>query len=143
MILKGKEKDYTFTITMKKLVSMNKKFEVKNFRDVFFKAYNNIDFEFLAEILTAISEENINIDMAYDIMENHVNQTGTDYQGIYKLVAEEINDKSFFGKKMSEEELMEEMNNPLANFDITKVIENTAQNVLGEVASEEFKGYKG
>ena len=143
MILKSKNKDYTFTVTMKKLVAMNKKFNVKNFRDAFFKAYNDINFEFLAEILVALSEETINLDTAYEIMENHVTQTGTDYQDVYKLVAEEINDKSFFGKKMTKEELEAQMNNPLAGFDINEIMNRTTEKVVGEVVAEEFKGYKG
>ena len=143
MILKSKNKDYTFTVTMKKLVAMNKKFNVKNFRDAFFKAYNDINFEFLAEILVALSEETINLDTTYEIMENHVTQTGTDYQDVYKLVAEEINDKSFFGKKMTKEELEAQMNNPLAGFDINEIMNRTTEKVVGEVVAEEFKGYKG
>ena len=65
------------------------------------------------------------------------------YEDIYKLLAEEINDKSFFGKKMTEKELKAQMDNPLADFDINQVISNTAEKVMGEVVAEEFKGYKG
>jgi len=34
-------------------------------------------------------------------------------------------------------------NNPLADLDINQVISNTAEKVMGEVVTEEFKGYKG
>ena len=48
MILKIKDKEYSFTATMKKIVGMNKKLKVKNLRDAFFRALNNVDFEFLS-----------------------------------------------------------------------------------------------
>lgn len=150
MILKYKDKDYSFTATMKKLVEMNKKFEVKNFRDAFFKAYGEIDFEFLANVLVVLCDESINEDLAFSLMEEFVKESGTDYESLYKKVAEEINDKSFFGKKMSTEEMATLMNNPLSGFDINKLLENTAQEVLGSVVKEEFdknpevfQGYKG
>ena len=151
MILKVKDKEYSFTATMKKIVAMNKKLKVKNLRDAFFKALNNVDFEFLADFLLAFADEpkelNNDSNKVYDLMEAWVNEATEEdprnYEDIYKLLAEEINDKSFFGKKMTEKELKAQMDNPLADFDINQVISNTAEKVMGEVVAEEFKGYKG
>ena len=151
MILKVKDKEYSFTATMKKIVAMNKKLKVKNLRDAFFRALNNVDFEFLADFLLAFADEpkelNNDSNKVYDLMEAWVNEATEEdprnYEDIYKLLAEEINDKSFFGKKMTEEDLKKQMDNPLADFDINQVISNTAEKVMGEVVAEEFKGYKG
>lgn len=151
MILKVKDKEYSFTATMKKIVGMNKKLKVKNLRDAFFRALNNVDFEFLADFLLAFADEpkelNNDSNKVYDLMEAWVNEATEEdprnYEDIYKLLAEEINDKSFFGKKMTEKELKAQMDNPLADFDINQVISNTAEKVMGEVVAEEFKGYKG
>lgn len=153
MILKIKDKEYSFTATMKKIVGMNKKLKVKNLRDAFFRALNNVDFELLADFLLEFADEdtkkelNKDANKVYDLMEAWVNEATEEeprnYEDIYKLLAEEINDKSFFGKKMTEEELKSQMNNPLADFDINQVISNTAEKVMGEVVAEEFKGYKG
>lgn len=149
MILSVKEKEYSFTATMRKIVAINKKHKVKNLRDAFFRALNNVDFEFLAEILMSLADEetkkvlNGDVNKVYELVEDWVNENGKDYEAVYQLIAEEINDKSFFGKKMTEEELKGQMNNPLANFDINQVISNTAEKVMGEVVAEEFKGYKG
>lgn len=151
MILKVKDKEYSFTATMKKIVAMNKKLKVKNLRDAFFRALNNVDFEFLADFLLAFADEpkelNNDSNKVYDLMEAWVNEAteedSRNYEDIYKLLAEEINDKSFFGKKMTEKELKAQMDNPLADFDINQVISNTAEKVMGEVVAEEFKGYKG
>ena len=142
-------KEYFFTATMKKIVAINKKLKVKNLRDTFFRALNNVDFEFLADILMTLADDgtkkelNNDLNKVYDMMENYVNENETDYEAIYKLVAEEINDKSFFGKKMTEEQLKAQLNNPLADFDINEVMNRTAEKVMGEVVAEEFKGYKG
>lgn len=130
---------------------MNKKLKVKNLRDAFFRALNNVDFEFLADFLLAFADEpkelNNDSNKVYDLMEAWVNEATEEdprnYEDIYKLLAEEINDKSFFGKKMTEKELKAQMDNPLADFDINQVISNTAEKVMGEVVAEEFKGYKG
>lgn len=153
MILKVKDKEYSFTATMKKIVSMNKKLKVKNLRDAFFKALNDVDFEFLADTLLNFADDetkkelNGDFNRVYDMMEAWVNEATEEetrsYDDIYKLLAEEINDKSFFGKKMTEKEMKDQMNNPLANFDINQVITNTAEKVMGEVVAEEFKGYEG
>ena len=142
-------KEYFFTATMKKIVAINKKLKVKNLRDTFFRALNNVDFEFLADILMTLADDgtkkelNNDLNKVYDMMENYVNENETDYEAIYKLVAEEINDKSFFGKKMTEEQLKAQLNNPLADFDINEVMNRTAEKVMGEVVAEEFKGYEG
>lgn len=149
MILIVKEKEYSFKATMKKIVAINKKHKVKNLRDAFFRALNNVDFEFLAEILMSLADEetkkvlNGDVNKVYEIVEDWVNENGKDYEAVYQLIAEEINDKSFFGKKMTKEELISQMENPLADFDINQVITNTAEKVMGEVVAEEFKGYKG
>lgn len=151
MILKVKDKEYSFTATMKKIVAMNKKLKVKNLRDAFFRALNNVDFEFLADFLLVFADEpkelNNDSNKVYNLMEAWVNEATEEdprnYEDIYKLLAEEINDKSFFGKKMTEKELKAQMDNPLADFDINQVISNTAEKVMGEVVAEEFKGYKG
>ena len=151
MILKVKDKEYSFTATMKKIVAMNKKLKVKNLRDAFFRALNNVDFEFLADFLLAFADEpkelNNDSNKVYDLMDAWVNEATEEdprnFEDIYKLLAEEINDKSFFGKKMTEKELKAQMDNPLADFDINQVISNTAEKVMGEVVAEEFKGYKG
>lgn len=151
MILKVKDKEYSFTATMKKIVAMNKKLKIKNLRDAFFRALNNVDFEFLADFLLAFADEpkelNNDSNKVYDLMEAWVNEATEEdprnYEDIYKLLAEEINDKSFFGKKMTEKELKAQMDNPLADFNINQVISNTAEKVMGEVVAEEFKGYKG
>ena len=146
---KNELKEYSFTATMKKIVAKNKKLKVKNLRDAFFKATNNVDFEFLADILMTLADEetkkefNGDFNKIYDFMENYVSQNKTDYEELYKLVAEEINDKSFFGKKMTKEELIKQMSNPLADFDISEVMNRTAEKVMGEVVAEEFKGYEG
>lgn len=153
MILKVRDKEYSFVATMKKIVKINKELKVKNLRDSFFRALNNVDFDFLANMLQKFADEetskilNGDVNKIYDLMENWVNEATEeeprDYQTLYNLVAEEINDKSFFGKKMTKEELISQMENPLADFDINQVITNTAEKVMGEVVAEEFKGYKG
>lgn len=146
---KEEVKEYSFTATMKKIVALNKKFKVQNIRDAFFKAFNDINFEFLAEVLLTFADDDTKKELngdsnkVYDLMENYVSQSETDYESLFKLVAEEINDKSFFGKKMTKKELEEQLENPLAGFDINEIMNRTTEKVIGDVVAEEFKGYRG
>lgn len=146
---KEEVKEYSFTATMKKIVALNKKFKVQNIRDAFFKAFNDINFEFLAEVLLTFADDDTKKELngdsnkVYDLMENYVSQSEADYESLFKLLAEEINDKSFFGKKMTKKELEEQLENPLAGFDICEIMNRTTEKVIGDVVAEEFKGYRG
>ena len=53
-----------------------------------------------------------------------------------------FNDMGFFNKKLEEKELMEMMSNPLATFDMKKVLADSTEKVISQAVSEEFKGFK-
>lgn len=159
MVLRVKDKEYSFSATMKKIVNINKDLKVGNLRDSFFKAMSEMNFEFLAKMLMALADDetkkifNNDYNKVYDLMElwvkeNNTQENPVDYQTLFEKVADEINDKSFFGKKMSKEDLKIQMSNPLATFDINKVMNQAMENVVGEVVetelkNQEFKGYEG
>lgn len=158
MILKTNSKEVVINATLRKIVEINKKFKVKNFKDVFFKAMNDMDLAFLGQLIFEFCEDqsifNKDINQVYDFMTDWIQGSDVEsldgmqpeprsYEKMYKLLAEEINLKSFFGKKMSEKELKEQLENPLASFDINKMIANTAEKVMGEAVAEEFKGFRG
>lgn len=149
-ILKIKEKEVMLNATMKKIAIITQKNKGKNLKDTFFKAQYEVNFLYLAQIIMNLAESqdgknyfNGDINKVYDFMEQWVEFNKKDYQELFKIVAEEINDKSFFGKKLTAEEMKELMENPLASFDMNQVIEKTAQSVLGEAVAEEWRGYKG
>lgn len=150
-ILKIKDKEIRLNATMKKIAYITQGNKGKNLRDTFFKAQGNVDFLYLARIIMSLAEDEQGnnafgkgkMDAVYDFMEKWVNENNKDYQDLFKEVAEEINDKSFFGKKISKEEMEALMNDPLASFDINQVIEKTAQSVIGEAVAEEWRGFKG
>lgn len=144
------DKVVSLNVSMRKIVDITKKNKGKNFKDLFFTKMNNIDFEFLANTILGFydkAESNVDftgdINKVYDFMEKYVEEKDIDYQKLYEELAEAINLKSFFGKKMSEEEMKKEIDNPLAGFDIDKLVNDTAQSVMKETVAEEFKGYKG
>lgn len=158
MVLKSDTKEVVVNATLRKIVEINKKFKVKNFKDVFFKAMNDMDLAFLGQLIFEFCEDqsifNKDINQVYDFMTDWIQGSDVEsldgmqpeprsYEKMYKLLAEEINLKSFFGKKMSEKELEDQLKDPLASFDINKMIANTAEKVMGEVVAEEFKGFRG
>ncbi len=146
--INDEEKEYTFTATMKNIVALNKKFKVNNLREAFFKAFNAVDFEFLADVLMTLADDetrkSLNNDYGklYDLMEAYVKENSTDYLAIYSMLADEINDSSFFGKKMSKTELEKEKNNPLVGFDINGIVNTAVEGAMKDFAVEEFAGYR-
>lgn len=144
------EKKLTLNVSMKKIVAITKKHKGSNFKDLFFRMMNEVNFEFLAELINDIyvkdeSDYNFNgdINKVYDFMEEYVAVEENDFEKLYNEIAEVINVKGFFGKKMTPEQLKAEIGNPLNGININQLVEESAQSVIKEVATEEFRGYRG
>lgn len=156
MILEFNDNDKIVKIklsfTMKKIVEMTNKNKGKSFKDLFFMNMAETNFEFLANVILAFFDknesENVNLNndlnVVYDVMQKYVeSKEDYDYEKLYSDIAEAINDKSFFGKKMSKEELLKETSNPLMGIDINQLVKDSAGSVIKEVAHEEFQGFRG
>ncbi len=144
------EKKLSINVSMRKIVDITKRNKGSNFKDLFFKKMNEVDFEFLATLIQSfyVKEESSydfggDINKVYDFMEEYVSIEENDFEKLYKELAEAINVKSFFGKKMSHEEIMAEVENPLSGIDIDQMVRDSAQSVMKEAVVEEFKGYRG
>lgn len=146
--LKAKEKEVVINATMKKIVNFTKNEKIENLKDSFFKNMSRVNYEFLAKLILNLADDgakkfNNDYNKIYDFIEEWGEENDYDYENLYQIIADEINTKSFFGKKMSEEEMKSIINDPLSNFDIDQVLNKTAEKVMGEIVEEEFKGYKG
>jgi len=146
--LKVKEKEVVLNATMKKIVNFTKNEKIENLKDSFFKNMSRVNYEFLAKLILNLADDgakkfNNDYNKIYDFIEEWGEENDYDYENLYQIIADEINTKSFFGKKMSEEEMKSAINDPLSNFDIDQVLNKTAEKVMGEIVEEEFKGYKG
>ena len=146
--LKVKEKEVVLNATMKKIVNFTKNEKIENLKDSFFKNMSRVNYEFLAKLILNLADDgakkfNNDYNKIYDFIEEWGEENDYDYENLYQIIADEINTKSFFGKKMSEEEMKSIINDPLSNFDIDQVLNKTAEKVMGEIVEEEFKGYKG
>lgn len=146
--IKAKEKEVVLNATMIKIVNFTKNEKIENFKDSFFKKMNKVDYEFLAKLIINFAEDgkkefNNDFNKVYDFIESWGEENEYNYVGLYDQIADEMNVKSFFGKKMSKEEMEQAKNDPLTDFDIDKVLNKTAEKVMGEIVEEEFKGYRG
>ena len=146
--LKAKEKEVVINATMKKIVNFTKNEKIENLKDSFFKNMSRVNYEFLAKLILNLADDgakkfNNDYNKIYDFIEEWGEENDYNYENLYQIIADEINTKSFFGKKMSEEEMKSAINDPLSNFDIDQVLNKTAEKVMGEIVEEEFKGYKG
>jgi len=156
MILEFNDKDKVVKVklsfTMKKIVDITNKNKGKSFKDLFFMNMAETNFEFLANLILNFFDknesENINfnndINIVYDFIQKYVEaKEDYDYEKLYSDLAEAINDKSFFGKKMSAEDLKKETSNPLIGIDINQLVKDSAGSVIKEVAQDQFQGYLG
>ena len=140
------------SFTMKKIVDMTNKNKGKSFKDLFFMNMAETNFEFLANLVLTFFDKNESeniefngdLNKVYDFIQKYVESKKVyDYETLYGEIAEAINDKSFFGKKMSKEDLTKETSNPLMGIDINQLVKDSAGSVLKEVAQEEFQGFRG
>lgn len=156
MILEFNDNDKVVKVklsfTMKKIVDMTNKNKGKSFKDLFFMNMAETNFEFLANVVLAFFDKNESeniefngdLNRVYDFIQKYVeSKKDYDYETLYSDIAEAINDKSFFGKKMSKEDLLKETSNPLMGIDINQLVKDSAGSVIKEVAHEEFQGFRG
>jgi len=147
MILKTEKKEVELRPTTRKIIKMTKEKGEKNLNDYFFKAVNSNDIESIANIIFNFAEENNKrafnqLTDVYDFIDNWLSENNKSYDDLSIELGKMINDMGFFNKKMEEKELMEKMTNPLATFDMKKVLTDSTEKVISQAVSEEFKGFK-
>ena len=136
-------------LTTRKIVNLTDKYKGKNLGELYFKASNNCNEKFISEFIFAFAEKdgktpfNGDINQVYDFLDNYMKENKKSYKDIYNDIAEIINEEGFFSKKMTKEELTEALNNPMASINMEETMKNVVDKIATEVASEEFKGYKG
>ena len=59
-------------------------------------------------------------------------------KNLYEKIAEALNDEGFFKKKMTKKELKEIATNPLSTLNLDKIVEKSAENVVGKIIEQEF-----
>ena len=99
--------------------------------------------EALSKIIFKIAElENgesafINSDEVYDFIDE-CRKEGMTIKNLYEKIAEALNDEGFFKKKMTKKELKEITTNPLSTLNLDKIVEKSAENVVGKIIEQEF-----
>ena len=148
MILKTEKKEVELRPTTRKIIKMTQEKGEKNLNDYFFKAVNSGDIESIANIIFNFAEDadgkrafNQLVEV-YDFMDNWLSENGKSYEDLSIELGKMINDMGFFNKKLGDKELMEMMTNPLATFDMKKVLTNSTEKVISQAVSEEFRGFK-
>lgn len=148
MILKTEKKEVELRPTTRKIIKMTQEKGEKNLNDYFFKAVNSSDIESIANIIYNFAEDaegkkgfNQLVDV-YDFIDLWLRENDKSYNDLSIELGKMINDMGFFNKKLEEKELMEMMSNPLATFDMKKVLADSTEKVISQAVSEEFKGFK-
>ena len=145
MILKTEKKEVELRPTTRKIIKMTQEKGEKNLNDYFFKAVNSGDIESIANIIFNFAEDadgkrafNQLVEV-YDFMDNWLSENGKSYEDLSIELGKMINDMGFFNKKLGDKELMEMMTNPLATFDMKKVLTDSTEKVISQAVSEEFR----
>lgn len=148
VILKNNDKEFKLIPRTKKVVDLTDKLKAKNLHELIFKAFNDNDLKVLAEIIKAFAEDEngkdifTSINVVYEFIDNYMND-GKTIADLYKEVILVVNDMGFLKTKMTEEEVIAEMDNPMPILDLKELAINSAQKMMDKVAEEEFMGYQG
>lgn len=143
MIIETKNKTINLVLKTRKIVDIANLLKNKNFEEAFIKAYFILDMEALTKIIFKISElesgENAftNSDEVYDFIDE-CRKEGMTIKNLYEKIAEALNDEGFFKKKMTKKELKEIATNPLSTLNLDKIVEKSAENVVGKIIEQEF-----
>lgn len=143
MIIETKNKTINLVLKTRKIVDIANLLKNKNFEEVFIKVYSILDIEALSKIIFKISElesgENAftNSDEVYDFIDE-CRKEGMTIKNLYEKIAEALNDEGFFKKKMTKKELKEIATNPLSTLNLDKIVEKSAENVVGKIIEQEF-----
>ena len=143
MIIETKNRNINLVLKTRKIVDIANLLKNKNFEEAFIKAYSILDMEALSKIIFKISElesgENAftNSDEVYDFIDE-CRKEGMTIKNLYEKIAEALNDEGFFKKKMTKKELKEITTNPLSTLNLDKIVEKSAENVVGKIIEQEF-----
>ena len=143
MKIETKHKTINLVIKTRKIVDIANLLKNKNFEEAFIKVYSILDIEALSKIIFKISElesgENAftNSDEVYDFIDE-CRKEGMTIKNLYEKIAEALNDEGFFKKKMTKKELKEIATNPLSTLNLDKIVEKSAENVVGKIIEQEF-----
>ncbi|HJJ05162.1 MAG TPA: hypothetical protein OIM45_04790 [Clostridiaceae bacterium] len=143
MIIETKNRNINLVLKTRKIVDIANLLKNKNFEEAFIKAYSILDMEALSKIIFKISEsesgENAftNSDEVYDFIDE-CRKEGMTIKNLYEKIAEALNDEGFFKKKMTKKELKEIATNPLSTLNLDKIVEKSAENVVGKIIEQEF-----
>lgn len=143
MIIETKNKTINLVLKTRKIVDIANLLKNKNFEEAFIKAYSILNMEALSKIIFKIAElENgesafINSDEVYDFIDE-CRKEGMSIKNLYEKIAEALNDEGFFKKKMTKKELKEITTNPLSTLNLDKIVEKSAENVVGKIIEQEF-----
>lgn len=143
MIIETKNKTINLVLKTRKIVDIANLLKNKNFEEAFIKAYSILDMEALSKIIFKISElesgENAftNSDEVYDFIDE-CRKEGMTIKNLYEKIAEALNDEGFFKKKMTKKELKEIATNPLSTLNLDKIVEKSAESVVGKIIEQEF-----
>lgn len=143
MIIETKNKTINLVLKTRKIVDIANLLKNKNFEEAFIKAYSILNMEALSKIIFKIAElengENafVNSDEVYDFIDD-CRKEGMTIKNLYEKIAEALNDEGFFKKKMTKKELKEITTNPLSTLNLDKIVEKSAENVVGKIIEQEF-----
>lgn len=133
----------------KSIVKITNELENKNFEELYFNVTSENNVEALCKIIMAfaVNEDNglqyfKNIDEVYEFLDVYMAENKKTYKEIFSMIAEDINKQGFFNSKMTLEELHQKINSHIA-MDLNKIIKESAEKAIVQVAQDEMQFHKG
>lgn len=149
IVLKKEDKEFKLVPRTRKVIELTEKLKTNNLNDLIFKGFNECNIKVLAELIKTFAEYEdgktvfSSVNVVFDFIDEWRSENEKSYTDLYKEVIGVVNDMGFFKEKMTQEQLSQMMENPALTIDIQKVVTESAQKAIQEIAEEEFRGYQG
>ncbi|MDO4282346.1 MAG: hypothetical protein Q4D02_01805 [Clostridia bacterium] len=149
MILKTKAKEVNIVLRTRKIINITELLKGKNFEDIYFKSFNEMNLDSLAKVIFVFAEDESGMKAfkdyyeVYDFLDDYKEENNKSYKEIFEEIAKEVNDQGFFNTKMSQEELEKKIGNPISGIDMEEIMKKSTEKAVANIAEKEFKGYKG
>lgn len=100
-IIKAGNKEYTLKARARYYREFKMALGVQNLKAAFFKAFDDVDIDFLAAWIKYFNEDrNLSIDTAYDIIDSKMESEEAAIYNLYCDCADFLNGMGFFGKQL-------------------------------------------
>lgn len=135
MILTTENKTITLSLKTRNVVRTLDLMGKTDIKKALFEGLNRADAKTLAQTLVGLSDERLTVGEMYDFIDDYKAEHGCSVREIYADLITALNEKYFFGAKLSPEELENAFGNPIT-VDMDAVVEKIMEEMTRDAAKQ-------